>query len=175
MRRWGGFIDLRTEVGRGTTFRVYLPRVEEAPSEERTAPAEERGGHETILLVEDEEGVRRMVHLALERRGYRVLVAGGGPEELEIARGHQGPIDLLISDVVMPQMNGAELARELLSERPQTLVLLISGYAGDILQNSGALERDVPFLQKPFAPAVLAHRVRGILDGAKTASCAGNG
>jgi two-component system cell cycle sensor histidine kinase/response regulator CckA len=160
-----GQIDFNTVVGQGTTFKVYLPRVQNESAEELPASAEPAGGHETVLLVEDEEGVRRTVHSTLERRGYHVLVAGGGPEALEIARAHQGPIDLLISDVVMPQMNGRELAKVLTLERPQMAVMFISGYPGDTLQTKGALSAQAAFLPKPFTPLALSTRVREILDG----------
>jgi two-component system cell cycle sensor histidine kinase/response regulator CckA len=174
VKRWGGSVDLYTEPGHGTTFRVYLPRVLEASSEEESEATEGRGGHETILLVEDEEGVRSMVHTTLERRGYRVLEAAGGPEGLEVARAHEGPIGLLVTDIIMPHMSGSELAKLLLLERPSTRVLLISGYAGNVLQRSGALADNMPFLQKPFAPGVLTRRVREILDTVETANRAGH-
>ena len=174
VRQCGGSIDLYSQPGQGTTFRVHLPRVEEELSLETADPVEPRGGHETILLVEDEEGVRRMVHAALERRGYRVLVASGGPEGLEVARAHEGPIDMLVSDMIMPHMNGRELARQLLEERPAVRVLFISGYAGNTLQSAGALESEAPFLQKPFAPVALTTQVRQILDARETAEGAGH-
>ncbi len=159
-----GLIDFNTVVGEGTTFKVYLPRVQSESVEELPKVPEPAGGHETVLLVEDEEGVRRAVHSTLERRGYHVLVAAGGPEALEIARAHQGPIDLLISDVVMPQMNGRELAKMLAEERPQMAVMFISGYPGDTLQSKGALSAEAAFLPKPFTPLALSTRVREILD-----------
>jgi CheY-like chemotaxis protein len=170
VRQCGGSIDLYTEPGHGTTFRVYLPRViNEArvtneASEEQAERPEPAGGHETILLVEDEEGVRRMVRIALERRGYRVLVAASGPEALAAARAHGSAIDMVVTDMIMPHMNGRELARRLLEERPGMAVLYMSGYAGNNLQASGALDDDMVFLQKPFAPGALTSRVRALLD-----------
>jgi signal transduction histidine kinase/ActR/RegA family two-component response regulator len=159
-----GLIDFNTVVSEGTTFRVYLPRVRNELVEEPAANLEPAGGHETVLLVEDEEGVRRAVHSALERRGYHVLVAASGPEALDLSRSHQGPIDLLISDVVMPQMNGRELAKTLTGERPHIAVMFISGYPGDTLQSKGALAAEAVFLPKPFTPAALTTMVRQILD-----------
>jgi PAS domain S-box-containing protein len=159
-----GLIDFNTVVGQGTTFKVYLPRVQNESVEELPKAPEPAGGHETVLLVEDEEGVRRAVHSTLERRGYHVLVAASGPEALEIARSHHGPIDLLISDVVMPQMNGRELAKRLVAERPQMAVIFISGYPGDTLQSKGALAAEAVFLPKPFTPLALSTKVREILD-----------
>jgi signal transduction histidine kinase/CheY-like chemotaxis protein len=167
VKQFGGSIDLYTESGQGATFRVYLPRVEETAGEEPREPAEERGGHETLLLVEDEEGVRRMVLAALERCGYHVLVAGSGGEALDVARAHHGPIHILLTDMVMPRMNGRELAEKLLQERPSTAVLYMSGYPGDALQCTGALGGREEFLQKPFAPIVLTAKVREILDRMK--------
>jgi CheY-like chemotaxis protein len=165
VRQCGGSIDLYTAPGHGTTFRVYLPQVQQAVNEERTEPREAPGGHETLLLVEDEEGVRKMVHAALERRGYHVLVAASGPEALEIARAHEGSIELLITDMIMPKMTGRELAHKLKETRPGTGVLYISGYAGNALQNAGTLASEAAFLQKPFAPVTLMARVRELLDG----------
>jgi CheY-like chemotaxis protein len=167
VKQFGGSIDLYTEAGQGATFRVYLPRVEEAAGEEPQEQPEARGGHETLLLVEDEEGVRKMVLAALERCGYKVLVAGSGTEALEVARVYEGPIDILITDMVMPRMNGRELAVRLRQERPGTAVLYMSGYPGDTLQSTGALSGEAEFLQKPFAPIVLTGKVREILDRVK--------
>jgi two-component system, cell cycle sensor histidine kinase and response regulator CckA len=167
VRQYGGSIDLYSEVGHGTTFRVYLPRVQDEVEEDREQPAEPEGGHETILLVEDEEGVRKMVRVALERRGYHVLVAPTGPEAIAIARAHAGPIDLVVTDMIMPHMNGRELARRLLTDRPAMAVLYMSGYAGNTLQSTGVIDEDTFFLQKPFAPTALTSRVRALLDAQK--------
>jgi two-component system cell cycle sensor histidine kinase/response regulator CckA len=162
----GGSIDLYSEPGHGTTFQIYLPHVEEAASEDREAPRRVRGGHETLMLVEDEEGVRRMVRSALERCGYRVLLAGTGPEALEVAHTHEGPIDLLITDIVMPKMSGHELARRMLEERPGMPVLFMSGYLDNRFDSTSG---DAPpaFMQKPFAPFELTARVREMLDTIK--------
>jgi CheY-like chemotaxis protein len=164
VKQFGGSIDLYTEQGHGATFRVYLPRVEESAGEEPSAQLEVRGGHETLLLVEDEEGVRKMVRAALERCGYQVLVAASGPEALEVAHRYDGSIDVLITDMVMPRMNGRELAAKLAGDRPETAILYMSGYPGDTLQTTGALSGEADFLQKPFAPIVLTAKVREILD-----------
>jgi two-component system cell cycle sensor histidine kinase/response regulator CckA len=167
VRQCGGSIDIYTEPGHGTTFRVYLPRVLDEASEEREQEQEPVGGHETVLVVEDEDGVRKMVHTALERSGYQVLVASSGPEALGIAAAHEGPIDLLITDMIMPRMNGGELAKRFEKLRPAMALLFISGYAGNTLQTTGNLESQAAFLQKPFAPAALLSRVRELLDARK--------
>ncbi len=159
-----GTIDLHTEVGHGATFSVYLPRIQHELIDEPTSISEAAGGHETILLVEDEEGVRRTVHSALERRGYQVLVAGSGDEALDLSRAHQGKIDLLLTDVVMPQMNGRELARIFGQERPDSTVMFISGYPGDTLQLKGVAAPEAAFLAKPFTPLALTRKVRQVLD-----------
>ncbi len=168
VRQSGGYIDVCSEAGQGATFRVYLPRADESAETETPArPMEARGGQETILLVEDEEGVRRMVLTALERAGYHVLVAAGGAEALDVVRAHEGPIHLAVTDMVMPRMTGRELASALRLERPATAVLYMSGYPGDTLQNTGAWNGQADFLQKPFAAVVLAAKVREILDRVK--------
>ena len=158
-----GSIDLYSEPGHGTTFQIFLPHVEEAASEDREAPRRVRGGHEALMLVEDEEGVRKMVRSALERCGYRVLLAASGPEALEVAHNHEGPIDMLITDMVMPKMNGRDLARRLLEERPGMPVLFMSGYLDNKL-DATAGEAPPAFMQKPFAPSELTARVREMLD-----------
>ena len=148
----GGSIDLYSRPGQGTTFQIYLLQVQEAASEDRQAPRRSRGGSETLMLVEDEEGVRKMVRSALERNGYSVLLAASGPEALEIARNHAARIDLLITDMVMPKMSGQELSRRLLEERPGTPVLFISGYLETRFEIAAG-DRAPAFMQKPFAPA----------------------
>ncbi|HKD08271.1 MAG TPA: ATP-binding protein [Bryobacteraceae bacterium] len=161
-----GSIDIYTAPGHGATFEIYLPRVHDAPMEELHSPRRVRGGRETLMLVEDEEGVRKLARAVLERAGYRVLVAASGPEALETAQHYTGSIDLLITDMVMPRMNGRELARRFEGERPGTPVLYMSGYLETSLET--ATGKDAPeFMQKPFAPFDLTARVRQILDSKK--------
>ncbi len=165
----GGTVDLYSEPLRGTSVKVFLPRageVERCP-QDVYFDVEVAGGLETILVVEDEDAVRRLVRATLERRGYRVLVASGGPEALQIARDEPG-IDLLITDLVMPQMSGVEVADRIREERRQSggdlRILFMSGYTDRSLQMTDALPARTGFLQKPFTPDMLAARVREALD-----------
>jgi two-component system cell cycle sensor histidine kinase/response regulator CckA len=162
----GGQIAVRSEVGVGTTFEVYLPWVDQpvatrpSRSGDRTAPR----GAETVLLVEDEEGVRALTRHVLAAAGYAVLEAADGDEALDIAAGHAGPIHLLMTDVVMPGLGGRELADRVLALHPAAKVLYVSGYTDDAVVRHGVLEEDVQFLQKPFSPGMLAIKVREVLD-----------
>ena len=163
VKQTGGAIHLWSEKDVGTSIDVYFPRVEEpvtAPLVEE--PATTQAGRETVLVVEDEEAVRRLILTALESNGYRVLVAGDGVEALKLLSSHTAPLDLLITDLAMPGMNGLELARKVVDRLPAIEVLYISGYAEDVRQ-SGAIEES-RFLQKPFAPNVLVRKVREIFD-----------
>jgi CheY-like chemotaxis protein len=164
-----GSIWVYSEVGKGTTFKTYLPRVDEpakaAESDAaRDASAEMPRGRETVLLTEDEEQVRRMTRIILEMNGYHVLEAGGGEEALSIYEQHAGRIDLVITDVVMPQMSGRELAQSLETLRPGIKVLYMSGYTDDAIVRHGLLGREIAFLQKPFTPDALTRKVREVLD-----------
>jgi two-component system, cell cycle sensor histidine kinase and response regulator CckA len=161
----GGSVWVYSEVGKGTSFKVYLPLVEGAvdEAEPRSARATLRGS-ETILLVEDEAQVRAVALGILRRQGYRVLVAANGGEALLLCEKHSGMIDLLLSDVVMPQMSGPELARRLATLRPTTRVLCMSGYTDDAVIRHVALEAGIAFIQKPFTPDTLARKVREVLD-----------
>ena len=160
-----GYIWGYSEVGLGTTFKVYLPLVEGAVEAPRAAAVcAGRGGTETLLLVEDEASVRAFMSDALEAGGYKLLVAGDGEEALNLARTHDGPIHLLITDVVMPRMGGATLARHLAPRRPETRVLYISGYTDDALAHRGVIGPDVAFLEKPLTPDSLLRSVRDVLD-----------
>jgi CheY-like chemotaxis protein len=161
-----GHIAVYSEVGRGTTLRIYLPLVE-APGQEQvpaTAPSEAPTGTETILLIEDEEGVRRFSRRVLEAAGYQVLTAALGEDALELARSHTGPIHLLVTDVVMPRMSGPQAAEALQEKNPNLKVLFMSGYTDDAVIRYGVLRAQTPYLAKPFTPAALARKVREILD-----------
>ena len=162
----GGAIQVETELGRGSTFNVYLPQADppaEAPV--RSEPAKDEGrGSEVVLFAEDEDNIREPAQEILEGKGYTVLAARDGACALETARGWNGPIHLLISDVVMPGMSGSELAAELEAERPGIRVLYISGYPEDAIARHGVLHPGRSFLQKPFPPGMLLRTVRKILD-----------
>jgi len=166
IKQSGGHIWAYSELEHGTTFKIYLPRVEGQPAAaEREPPALERPrGSETILLVEDEAMVRRLARTVLQESGYRVLEAANGPEALSTAKQHQGSIDLLVTDVVMPRMSGREVADRLTSQRPKMKVLFMSGHTEDAIIHHGVLEEQFAFLPKPFTPGALSIKVREALD-----------
>ena len=157
-----GSIWVYSEPGQGSTFKIYLPRVD-AAAERPLVAALSTGGHETILLVEDEPQVRAVVQRALERAGYGVLVAQDANDALRLSAAVSS-IDLLLTDVVMPQMNGRELAERVRATRPGIRVLFTSGYTDDAILRHGVLDQGVPFLQKPITPAALMRSVRETLD-----------
>jgi PAS domain S-box-containing protein len=165
VKQSGGYVFPQSEPGAGTTFYIYLPRVEEPTEEMGPAKAQEneKGGCETVLLVEDEESVRELVRETLAARGYRVLEAENGETGLQIAEEHGDGIDILITDVVMPGMGGRELAKKLLHLRPALAVLYLSGYTEDTILHQGALGPGTAFLQKPFTLQNLARKVREVL------------
>jgi CheY-like chemotaxis protein len=162
----GGHILVDSAVGKGSEFRVYLPRID-APStasgrfnvERDAAPR----GSETVLLVEDDGDVRDFVGDVLRGHGYTVLSAIDGPQALAVIEQHSGPIDLLVTDVIMPRMMGSEVAARVAALRPSIKVLYISGYPGDAIVKQGVPEH--MFVQKPFSVSTLARRVRELLDG----------
>jgi CheY-like chemotaxis protein len=166
VKQSGGNIWVSSEPGRRTSFKVYLPRVDAVP--DAAEGSEEAGalprGHETILLVEDEPDLRDLALEILAMHGYVVLVAAEADEALRLADGHAGRLDLLVTDVMMPGMSGRELAVELAARRPGLRVLYMSGYTADAMAGHGVLEPEIMFLQKPYSPAALAHKVREVLD-----------
>ncbi len=163
----GGTIQVYSELGMGTTFKVYLPAVAVAVEPRMTvAPAANTRATETILLVEDEEQVRAVARSILRRQGYHVIEAQNAGEALLLCEKHSGTIDILVSDVVMPQMSGPELARRLAAVRPTMKVLCMSGYTADAVVRHGVLEGGIAFLQKPFTPETLTAKVRQVLDAA---------
>jgi two-component system cell cycle sensor histidine kinase/response regulator CckA len=165
VKQSSGYVFAQSEVGAGTIFYVYLPRVEDSAEELSPAKAQqnEAGGCETVLLVEDEESVRELVRLTLASRGYKVLEAENGECGLRLAEDCEERIDILITDVVMPGIGGRELAKRLLSLRPGISVLYLSGYTEDAVVTQGALGPGTAFLQKPFTLQNLAKKVREVL------------
>jgi signal transduction histidine kinase len=166
VKQSGGSIYVYSEVGRGTSFKIYLPLVEEKiPSAKcQTDLRKVPPGKETLLLVEDEEAVRAITRHVLQLCGYTILEASHGAEAIKICENNPGPIHLLMTDVVMPGMGGRQLAETLLSRQPDMKVLYLSGYTDDAVVRHGVLEAGANFLQKPFTPGSLAQKVREILD-----------
>jgi CheY-like chemotaxis protein len=161
----GGHIVVDSTPGAGTSFSIYLPASDHALPAPGARSASGTGfGHETILLVEDEGSLRDLAARALRARGFSVLLAADGTEALRLLDGHRGPVDLLATDVVMPNMDGRELADRLRARIPGLKVLFLSGYMDDALLRRGVFHADETLLQKPFTPALLAQRVREVLD-----------
>ena len=171
VKQSGGYISVESKIHEGTTFRIYLPRINEIeesrPAE--AAPATRAVGSGTILLVEDEDAVRSLVETILTTDGYKILVANSAPQAIEMCRSFSGVIDVLLTDVVMPEMSGPELAEELVSRRPDLKVIYMSGYAGEHLDQEGVHADGALLLQKPFTAAALEEKIRQTL-GASVAT-----
>jgi CheY-like chemotaxis protein len=175
VKQHDGYIEIESARGRGSAFHIYLPlveRVPEAPRAERAAPPATpvvspsgRAPMETVLLVEDDHGVRSLVRMVLEREGYTVLEASDAAAALAVVERRSEPIHLLLTDVMMPGMNGCELARVLTSDHPTLRVLFMSGYPGIVGEVPDLLAPDAAFVAKPFTPATLVARLRAVLDG----------
>jgi two-component system, cell cycle sensor histidine kinase and response regulator CckA len=161
-----GFINVYSEPGQGTTFRIYLPRYTGAAEQTKTEQPQGSmiGGHETVLVVEDESSILDLCKIMLEQQGYEVLAAATPTEAIELAGGHSGEIHLLITDMVMPGMNGRDLAKRFLSIYPDMKCLFMSGYTPNMIAHQGILDEGVYFIQKPFSKNDLTTRVREILD-----------
>ena len=158
-----------SELGRGTTFKVYFPRIDEpAPSlQTDRGKAQLVRGSETILLAEDAGALRDLTCAMLEQNGYTVLAAENGKEAIKIAERQDRPIHLLLTDVVMPGMSGRELASNLVAKHPDMRVLYMSGYTSDSIVHHGVLEPEISFIEKPFSQEALTHKLREVLDCAE--------
>jgi two-component system cell cycle sensor histidine kinase/response regulator CckA len=167
----GGHIDVHSEVNRGTTFTIYLPRCDlPAPESPSLRPgARAIGGNETVLVVEDDDQVRRTTSAILVRYGYDILDAASGADALRICAERRAPIHLLVTDVVMPHMNGRELAEHVVKLRPEMAVLFVSGYAEHSIIHHGVLDAGLHYLQKPITPELLARKVRDVIDATRNA------
>jgi CheY-like chemotaxis protein len=163
-----GFIEVASEPGQGAAFHIYLPRLGQV-AESVKAPVvveESKGGSETILVVEDQDNLRRLVVTVLRSRGYRVLDAADGHEALRVMAETAETIDLLLTDVIMPDITGKEVADEARQSRPGIRVLFMSGYPGEVIARRGVLDRGVSYLPKPFSVETLTGKVREVLDTA---------
>jgi CheY-like chemotaxis protein len=166
VRQYGGVVRVSAEAGVGTTVKVYLPRLEGAePLGDEDTDTGSLRGRETILVAEDEDGVRELLRKVLTEFGYTVLTARHGRDALMLAAEQSGRIDLLVTDIVMPELSGRELAETLVDRSPDLKVLYISGYTDDEVLQRGVRGREVPLVRKPFAAEELVRRVRSILDG----------
>ncbi|MBI9077557.1 MAG: PAS domain S-box protein [Desulfatibacillum sp.] len=164
VRQNKGFIKVESAPGQGTTFRIYLPRTEMEKTKASPPKETPHPGTETILVVEDERAILSMCKAILARHGYKVLTAGSPREALELVTHLEGPLDLLISDVIMPQMNGGTLKKKILEMRPGLKHLFMSGYTADVIAHHGILERGVQYIQKPFAVNEFLNKTRKLLD-----------
>jgi CheY-like chemotaxis protein len=163
-----GFINVYSEPDRGSTFRIYLPRLVTEENADKAVPEKNTvsGGTETILLVEDEPSILKMTRMMLERNGYSVLSAATPAEAIELAKAHADKIHLLMTDVVMPEMNGRDLSGQITALYPGISLLFMSGYTADVIANQGMLDAKVAFIQKPFSMADMTEKVREVLDTA---------
>jgi len=166
VKQSGGYIWVYSELNQGTLFKVYLPRVDESvqPAKKNEPEAVVRESCETILLAEDSVSLREMAREYLESVGYVVLEAASGREALQKAKEFDGPIHLLLTDIVMPEMSGPELARHMTELRPEIKIIFTSGYTNDAIARQGVLDPAVAFIQKPYRPKALARKIQEVLD-----------
>jgi two-component system, cell cycle sensor histidine kinase and response regulator CckA len=161
-----GFVWVYSEPEQGTTFKVYLPEAKKdaGPEEKEQSPVDDLGGSETVLIVEDDDVLRKLAQRVLHSYGYRVLDAENGEDALRVSKAHEGQIDLMITDVVMPKIGGREAAERLQPLYPQMKVIYMSGYTDNTIVHHGILAPELNFIQKPFTPEGLAHKMRKVLD-----------
>jgi CheY-like chemotaxis protein len=168
VRQSGGHINVESALGEGTRFRMYLPptAATELTVEDETPPmqTEVLAGTETVLVVEDDPALRRLISVSLEKRGYTILAAEDGTEAIRILESNPGKIDLVVSDIMMPKLNGLELRKKAILLRPEMRFLLISGYAEDTIGETAHLPQDAGYLEKPFLPIELARKIRALLN-----------
>jgi CheY-like chemotaxis protein len=166
VKQAGGFINVYSELGTGSSFKVYWPRVLEKPEQDaRPSQVSDVSGHETILVVEDEDMLRQLIRRILEQRGFRVRAFASGGEAFHWCKTSKEPIDLLLTDVVLPGMNGRLLYESLADMRSGLKVLYMSGYTDNVIAHRGVLDKGTRFIQKPFTIANILARVRAVLDG----------
>ena len=167
VKQSGGSIQVESEVGRGSTFCIYLPATEGSTRQRPAAGSGEMiaGGTETILIAEDEPDLRELARIFLEGYGYTVLEAASAEQAVQTADAFAGPIDLLLTDVIMPGMSGRQLAENIMGKRPHTRIVYMTGYTDDMVVQHKVLEPGVKLLQKPFSRDELGLKVRSTLDG----------
>jgi two-component system, cell cycle sensor histidine kinase and response regulator CckA len=170
VRQSGGWIEVSSKLGQGASFRIYLPRIDARPVRDRgrSPISMTLYGGETVLVVEDQEEVRRLIRTILESYGYHVLEAENGTEALRLAAEHSSELHLLLTDVILPGMNGKTLSGQMRVLLPRLKVLFMSGYPEDVISRRGVLDQDVAYLPKPFSPECLAIKVREVLAGRST-------
>jgi two-component system, cell cycle sensor histidine kinase and response regulator CckA len=171
VKQSGGNVWVYSQPGRGSTFKIYLPRVDEPAlvAAEPSQPAAESGA-ETVLLVEDEPALRDLIKIALSGHGFTVLAVGNPGDAITLCKKHTAPLHLLLTDVIMPGMDGLALAKQVRKERPEIKVLYMSGYATNFIMHDGEVDPGTNFLEKPFHPRALLHKVREVLDSSRHGS-----
>ena len=164
VKQHNGHIYVYSEIGRGTTFKIYFPKVKKtvADKDVQTLPSMEKGT-ETILVADDEASIRKLIRDTLEPLGYTIIEAADGEEAIALFNRTEAKIDMLLTDVIMPKMNGKKLAETLLAQSPQLKVLYMSGYTDNVIVHQGVLDNNVEFINKPLVPSILTKKIREVL------------